>query len=113
MAGYRNHNPKVWLGVVAFMQGKKELYEAQPKMGIGFGAGGGGCKPGEGQGGCRKGLCSSGLSAPLDAPAPGSGSSSGRALPKGEAKQLGEEVKLAEIRPAGADLSGKIKILFI
>ena len=44
--------------------------------------------------------------------APGSGFSSGWAFLKGEAKQLGEEVKLAEVRPAGADVAGKIKILF-
>lgn len=90
----------------------KELYEAKTKKGIGFGAGVGGFQPGPGQGGCGKGLCSSGLSVLQDAPAPGSGFSSGRALLKGEAKQLGEEVKLAEIRPAGADLSSKIKNTF-
>lgn len=39
--------------------------------------------------------------------------SSGKALLNGEAKQLGEEVKLAETRPAGADLSGKMQILLI
>ena len=39
MAGNRDHSPKIWLGVVAFIQKKRreiELCEAKTKKGIGI-----------------------------------------------------------------------------
>lgn len=58
MAGRRNHTPKVWLGIVAFRQGKKELHEAKAKRGIGFGAGSVDLSLEWGRGGSGEGLCS-------------------------------------------------------
>lgn len=115
MAGTRNHKAKVWLGIVAFGQKKKKKNSTRhrPRRELGWGLGSVDLSLERGGGVAGRVCAAQGCLCRCGHPLLGQGFGSGRALLKEEAKQLGEEVKLAETRPAGADLSGKIKLLFI